>query len=170
MKRAVLFVFLISICMFAWQPTVAQTVKTAIPPAATAVLTQMEKEVIQAKRKAIESLDRILKETTKKGDLTSALAIKEELDRLRAEVASPASGNGAAILGRWTTMGCTIEFSPDGTVSLSDGTTGTWTARGTAIEAAFTNGITHHMERTADGYAGVYKRKGAAGGALQYRR
>lgn len=130
----------------------------------------MDKEVIQAKRKAIESLERILKETTKKGDLASALAIKEEIDRLRSEATTPASGNGAAILGRWKTMGCTIDFSPDGTVSLSDGTKGTWAARGTAIEAVFANGVTHHMERTADGYAGVYKMKGVAGGALQYTR
>lgn len=158
-------------CLFA--APAQEIAKQKIPPAAVGILTQLDKEVIQAKRKAIDSLERVLKETTKRGDLASALAVKQEIDRLSTELGALSAGRGESIdiVGRWKVLSWIIEFFPDGTASLSDGTKGTWTARGSVVEVNFpATEITHHMEKTATGYSGIYKSKGKVGGALSYVR
>lgn len=159
-----------------WQAAIAQQQQTnPMPPAAAGIVGQMDREILVAKKKAVEGLEKVLRDTTKKGDLAGAMAVKETLDRLNGELVAAAQNRGgrgnADILGRWQGQGWSLEFKSDGTVASSDaGVTGTWTTNGTAVEVTFSNGITHTVEKTADGWSGVFKSGGKPGGAVRYTR
>lgn len=139
-----------------------QSMKDTLPPAASGILTQMDKEIIASKKKAVEALDKVLKDTTKKGDLSAAIAVKQAIERLDNEikvmVSQKEGQKNADIVGIWKgTQGWTLKFLPDGTVMASDGNSGRWIAIGTSVEVRFADGVTHSMERTAKGYAGIIR-------------
>lgn len=153
----------------------AQQANAPMPPAAAGIVAQMDKEILASKKKAVDALERVLKETTKRGDLAGAMAVKQKVDRLKGDIAGtgPAKGDrgGSDIVGRWRGQGWTVEFLPDGSATCSEnGMTGTWVADGASVEVTFTNGITHSVTRTADGWTGVYKSGGKIGGNVNYTR
>lgn len=159
-----------------WRVAVAQQPSTPLPAAAASVLAQMDKEILVSKKKAVEALEKVLKDTTKKGDLAGAMAVKQALDRLNAEITAITQnkgGRGAAdILGRWQGQGqpWIVEYFPDGTLTCTEkGVIGTWVVNGASVMATFNNGVTHIMDRTPDGWAGVVK-KGDYSGAIRYIR
>lgn len=143
-----------------------------MPAGAQEVLERMDKDIVIAKTKAITALDKILKDTTKKGDLQGALAIKGVLDKLQAEIKQGARVGGASgFVGRWQGPAWKAECLPDGTIIVDNGTKGRWSESGTNVLVEFENGIRHELERTADGYAGVYKAAGAVSGSpVKYTR
>lgn len=180
MKRARIFWCWVVVCS-SWRIVIAQQQQqptNPMPAAAAGIVAQMDKEILASKKKATDALEKVLKDTTKKGDLAGAMAVKQTLDRLNAEIAAIAAnraGRGPAdIVGRWQGQGqqWIVEYLPDGKVTCTDagGLTGTWTVNGTAVEATFTNGVVHVMERTADGWQGSSKSSARAPMAVRYVR
>lgn len=161
--RLEIFVGCCTVVALSWPVASAQQqTATTMPPAATGILAQMDKEILVSKKKAVESLEKVLRDTTKKGDLAGAMTVKQTVDRLNAEIAALSTnkgGRGAAdILGRWQGQGhdWIVEYFPDGTVTSTDnGVTGKWVLNGAAVETKFSNGVTHTMERVAEGWAGL---------------
>lgn len=138
-----------------------QQAATTMPQAAAGILAQMDKEILVSKRKAAESLEKVLRDTTKKGDLAGAMAVKQSIDRLNSEIAALSGNKGGRgpvhILGRWQEQGrdFIVEYFLDGTVTSTDkGVTGKWALNGAAVEAKFSNGVIHTMERGPDGWVG----------------
>lgn len=140
-----------------------------MPPAAEEVLERMDKEVVIAKTKAVTALDKILKETTKKGDLQGAMAVKEAIDRLQGEIKS-GSGVAGGFVGRWKGPAWTAESFPDGTIKYSHGHTGRWKEVGTTVYIEVDNGEMHEIQRCAEGYSGVAKQGGKTYCAVLYAR
>lgn len=167
MKRLLAGACGLAVCL-PWQVTIAQQPpNNPLPPAAAGIVAQMDKEILIAKKKAAEGLEKVLRDTTKKGDLAGAMAVKQTVDRLNGEIGAIAQNKGgrggADIVGRWQGQGqpWVIEFFPDGTTKSSDpGVTGTWIANGLSVEATFNNGVIHTVERTTDGWAGSSKFNG----------
>lgn len=93
------------------------------------------------------------------------MAVQQAIDRLNADIATPAANKGGHgtgdIVGRWRepTYGYVVACLPNGTATTTDqnGYAGKWVANGAAVEATFDNGVTHNVERTADGWAGFSK-------------
>lgn len=167
MKRAHFFRCCVVGCSL-WQIAVAQQQPTnPMPAAAAGIVAQMDREILLSKKKAADALEKVLKDTTKKGDLAGAMAVKQTLDRLNAEITAIAAnrgGRGASeIVGRWRGEGqpWTVEFFPDGTVTSNEaGVTGRWVSSGASVEVTYSNGATHVIEKNADGWAGTSKHGG----------
>jgi hypothetical protein len=139
----------------------ADAPEAAMPPAAAGILAQMDKEIVLAKTKAVASLDKVLKDTTKKGDLAGAVAIKEQIDQLKAEAqtasgARPGGGrvNANAIVGSWHDGANNVDILPDGSCS-SSGKTARWRMDGNAVEMKWEFGQTYRLTLTPEGLVGV---------------
>lgn len=165
-----------AVACLSWPCAIAkQQQDNPMPAAAAGIVGQMDKEILVAKKKAVEGLEKVLRDTTKKGDLAGAMAVKQTVDRLKGEISAIGPNKGgrghADILGRWQGSGWSLEFFPNGTVTSPDKSlTGTWVMTGETVDVTFTNGISHSVERTADGWAGFYKQGGKTGGAVRYTR
>lgn len=151
--------------------------QNALPPAAAGILTQMDKEVAAAKAKAVVSLEKILKDTTKKGDLAGAVAVKEEIDQLQAELQmgqrqGPVRAGVQAIVGRWWYAGKTaIDFMPDGTIKTDNGLTGTWAKDGPTYVIQWSNGYKNRLSLSVDGLVGTQTTQAGDGEtAVRYTR
>lgn len=129
-----------------------------MPPAATAILTQMDKDVNIAKTKALVALEKVLKDTTKKGDLAGALAVKKKIEQLRTETQSGVNfvgrNAGNLIPGRWMQGTVLIEFYADGSVKAGE-LTGRWASDGSVVEVQWSNKRTYRLNADAEGLAGV---------------
>lgn len=171
MRPTFVWLALCALGCLATSASAQQPANNPIPPAAAEVLTRMDKEIVIAKTKAVTSLEKILRDTTKKGDLAGALAVKQAIDRLNGDVkaGARAGGGGGSIVGRWRGDGFTIEYFPDGTLRHSDGSRGTWIDNGGVVEARLNNGWAHIMEPQGDGYFGVTQ-KGENKAPLRYVR
>lgn len=149
---------------------VAKAQERALPTEATRILSRMNADIVVAKRKAATALDALLKETTKKGDLEGALAIKKELESL----AIPAGGTmkpAAAILGKWQADKFVLEFTADGkVVNQSNGDTGQWRETGNSIDVAWANGWRHQMRLMEGGFRGMFLGPKGETGPLDYSR
>jgi hypothetical protein len=126
-------------------PAAAEEAPVPLPPAATAILekfTRAEEKlaaehaqaVIAERTKAIDALGKVLKDTTRTGNLDAANAVKARIDALRAANAAemPTDLLGAArggadlaklIVGEWDMTkrngpSGTLKVSPDGTATL----------------------------------------------------
>lgn len=139
----------------------AEPAADAMPPAANAILSQMDKEISIAKTKALVALEKVLKDTTKKGDLAGALAVKKTIEQLQTETQGRGGGavtnrvNGNAIVGRWMQGGTIItEFFADGSVKQG-GLTGQWATDGSVVEVQWSNKRTYRLNADADGLIGV---------------
>lgn len=141
----------------------------SMPPAAGEVLERMDKEIVIAKTKAVASLDKILKETTKKGDLQGAMAVKEAIDRLQGEIKS-GSRTAADFVGRWKGPVWTAESFADGTIKYSNGHAGRWKEVGTTVYVEVDDGEVHEIKRCPEGYSGVAKKAGTVYCAVLYAR
>lgn len=137
----------------------AQAPQDPMPPAAIGILAQMDKDIAIARAKAVVGLEKVLKDTTKKGDLAGAVAVKETIDQLKAETkaaprANAARVNGNAIVGRWVGGGHPMELFPDGTGKWG-GATGRWKIESSTLTAEWTNGWDHRLTVNPDGLTGV---------------
>lgn len=139
-----------------------------MPPAATEVLARLDKDIAIAKAKAAASLDKILKDTTKKGDLVGAMAVKQALDELKKDTGPQGRGGQASIVGKWIGPSWSMEFLPDGTVRHGNGWRGTWIDNGTTVEVKLESGQTQSLRRTQSGYVGELK-DGAKTQDITYR-
>lgn len=74
---------------------VAQQPTGPMPAAGTGIIAQMDKEILVAKKKAVDGLEKVLRDTTKRGDLAGAMAVKQTIDPLNGEIAAITGGNGA---------------------------------------------------------------------------
>jgi len=147
------------ILAFVMAGTLAQVAQDPLPPAAIGIIQQMDKAVAIAKTKAIVALEKVLKDTTKKGDLAGAVAVKETIDQLKAEIqAAPRGGaaraNGNAIGGRWEGAGLSMELFPDGTGKWGSAI-GHWKMEGNTVTAEWNNGWDHRLTVTSEGLTGV---------------
>lgn len=153
-------IVVVIVAVVSWMPPHAYSADTPLPPAAAGILAQMDREIIAAKTKAIVSLEKILKETTKKGDLARAVAIKEATDQLKAEIQTITTPTGtrsntAAVVGRWRWRDFVYEFRPDFTVKHTGGVAGTWQLAGRTVEVAWENGYKYRLAITPDGLVGI---------------
>lgn len=113
--------------------------KNRLPSQATEALEKMEKEINEAKAKAVCTLDRVLVSIMKTGDLGSANKVKEEIEKIKSTLAL--SKEEKWYIGKWKSVypvgliwSCSI--NEDGTVSRTDakGTmTGTWKLENNSI-------------------------------------
>lgn len=128
-----------------------------MPPAAAEILSRMDKEITIARVKAAKDLDRVLKETTKKGDLAGAMAVKEAMDGLKASVSNPSGPANAGLVGRWQTQSGMFEFHADGTASVpAMNLTGTWSFNGRIFLVKLSNATQYEMQLTASGAEGLW--------------
>lgn len=139
--------------------TLAQVAQNSMPPAAVGILAQMDKDVAIVKTKAVVALEKVLKDTTKKGDLAGAVAVKEAIDQLKAETQAAPRGGAAranvnAIVGRWVGAGHPMELFPDGTGKWG-GATGRWKIESNTVTAEWTNGWDHRLTVNPEGLTGV---------------
>lgn len=148
----------------------AEPQEPAMPPAATAILGQMDKEIAATKMKAIVSLDKVLKDTTKKGDLAGAVAVKEVIDQLRAETQPVQNGrpgggrmDGRSLVGTWSDGYNNVILSADGSCT-SVGRKAQWKVNGNTVELKWDFGQTYRLAATPEGLVGV--RLDAAGKEL----
>lgn len=144
----------------AWMTTVAHSAETPVPPAAAGIIAQMDREIATAKAKAVTSLDKVLKETTKKGDLAGAMAVKEVIDQLKAETgavttAAGVGGNAPTVVGRWRWKELVYDFRPDASVKQSAGVAGKWQLNGKNLEVTWDNGYKYRLSMTSDGWVGI---------------
>jgi hypothetical protein len=114
-----------------------------LPPTASAILLRMENEIAASKLRAIVGLEKVLKDTTKKGDLGAAVAIKAEIDRLKAETEAAKSRDRISFVGTWRAndSATTFEVFPDGRVVNQGGVKGRWTASASQVEIHWENGL-----------------------------
>jgi hypothetical protein len=114
-----------------------------LPPAADAILLRMENEIAASKLRAVVALEKVLKDTTKKGDLEAAVAIKAEIDRLKAEADAAKSGDGVRFVGKWKAndSATTFDAYPDGRLLNQGGVKGRWAIDGGLIQIQWENGM-----------------------------
>lgn len=141
-----------------------------VPPAAQEVLERMDKEIAIAKTKAMTSLEKILKDTTKKGDLQGALAVKAAMEKLQLEARVVPAGAATQFVGRWSGPGWTAESFPDGTIVYSNGVKGRWRESGRTVRLELDNTDIQELSRTDEGYLGVHMGGAGAGTQVIYRR
>lgn len=144
----------------AGRQTIAQPPEHALPAAASGILVQMDKEIVSSKTKAITALDKVMKDTTKKGDLAGAVAVKETMEQLKREIQAGArqpSGRARpnSFIGRWTDGKQVCEIFDDGTSRHSNGAAGSWQAEGQSIELKWSNGYVFKLKASPDGLVGV---------------
>jgi len=140
-----------------------------MPPAAMEILSRMEKELAIARTKAIRDLDKVLKETTKKGDLAGAMKVKEAMDALQSEITS--GGPAMQLVGRWQpSVGGVIELLPDGSAKSNGGSIGNWRTNGNAMQLEWTTGTRYELQATGNGLAGTRIDKSGACSAASWQR
>jgi hypothetical protein len=150
-----------------------QSQDTALPLAAAAIVLQMEKDIAATKAKTVVALDKVLKDTTKKGDLAGAVAINEVIEQLRAESLigqQRATGRANAMAGRWAAGSVSFDFMPDGSASSSSGLRGAWQYDGKTLLVKWTNGYTYRLTATPDGLVGVQINQGGTESAFRLTR
>lgn len=151
--------------------TVAFSAEAAMPPAAAGILAQMDKEIDVARTKAALALEKVLKDTTKKGDLAGAMAVKEAIDQIKTEC-SPVrvASNAAAVVGRWRGGAWIFDFRPDFTAKQSDGVEGKWQLNGKTVDVSWDNGYKYRLSVTAEGLVGVQIAPNGSESPFQLRR
>lgn len=138
----------------------ADAPEAPMPPAANAILTQMDREIVAAKQKAITLLDKVLKDTTKKGDLAAAMEVKEAIDQLKADVQPVGNRSGGArvpttaIVGTWSDGHNNVEFMADGSCT-SAGKGARWQVNGKAVEIKWSYGYTYNLTMSPEGLVGT---------------
>jgi hypothetical protein len=140
----------------------AEPPESTLPPAAAGILSQMDREVVAAKTKAVVALDKVLKDTTKKGDLAGAVAVKEVIDQLKADTQAAAGrktrvGRAGAreIVGRWTDSHNNVDILADGTCS-SIGLKGRWQMDGNVVEILWDHKHSYRLNVTPEGLVGTH--------------
>jgi len=113
-----------------------------LPFSAETALSKMDMEIERAKATAVTALKKSLDEETKKGNLQAALAIQRKIDAL----------NPAYFLGKWYQSGKYMyELKADGSISVSDGNKGKWTATKSTLTCVFPNGSAQFTLPAKDG-------------------
>lgn len=145
-----------------WVMSISHAAETPVPSAAAGILAQMNKEIVAAKNKAVVSLEKVLKESTKKGDLAGAIKVKEAIDQLKAEIqtvarSAPGAGNAAAVVGRWRFGDLICEFRPDFSAKQSQGVAGKWQVSGRNLEVTWDNGFKYRLAIAPDGLFGIQR-------------
>jgi hypothetical protein len=131
-----------------------------MPPAAQEILSRMDKELAATHTKAIRDLEKVLKETTKKGDLAGAMTVKQEIDRLQREIVP--SGTAQQLVGRWqVSSGSSVELLTNGIAKSQGGVAGQWSFDGGVLLLQFSSGTRYQLRPTAEGMVGI--RTGSTG-------
>jgi hypothetical protein len=150
---------------------------SAMPPAAAGILLQMDKEIAASKAKAATALDKVLRDTTKRGDLAGAVAVKETIDQLRADAQGDSRtrsgvmrGNANSIVGTWSDGHNTLEFLADGSCS-SAGQKASWQLEGNAVTMKWSFGYSYRLAMKPEGLVGTkFDAKGQDAGPIRLTR
>ena len=113
-----------------------QSVEPTIPPKAQAEIDASNRAVIEVKQNLVKKLAPILAETTKKGDLEGAVALKKYMDSVQEDLKSQTGdllGNTVQVDGKWKTSRGYTAIIKDGKIAYSDGNYGDATVSGTKI-------------------------------------
>jgi hypothetical protein len=143
-----------------------------LPPPAEAIITRMEAEIAASKLRAVTSLEKVLRDTTKKGDLEAAVAIKAEMERLKAEADSAKAGAATSFVGKWKASDSAITFDayPDGRVVNEGGVNGRWSVDGALIEVQWGNGVRVVLRPSGTGFVGERTMANGSTTAVMYSR
>jgi hypothetical protein len=140
-----------------------------MPPAAMEILSRMEKELAIARTKAIRDLDKVLKETTKKGDLAGAMKVKEAMDALQSEITS--GGPAMQLVGRWQpSVGSEVDLFANGSAKSSAGSAGKWSFGGGVIFMEFSSGTRYELRPSSEGMTGQRIEKTGERSASSWKR
>lgn len=176
-KKLLLVVSFLASTLLRAHYSLAQQPEDPMPPAATAVLNQFEKDVDIARTKAIVALEKVLKDTTKKGDLAGAMAVKEAVDQLKADARGRVAGKPVAnrvgrnaFVGRWMEGQNPADLQADGTVIGSAGLTGQWTWDGRTVEITWSNGIIYRLQVELDDLVGAVITAGKESSRMRWTR
>ena len=90
-----------------------------LPPPALKVCTEMEKAIVKIQREAIQDLEKVKRDVTKRGDLESANAVDVKIKELQEEIEIRVSGERYyppdPVVGNWIAADVQFAFYRDGT-------------------------------------------------------
>lgn len=112
------------------------SVESPLPPKAQTEIDASNKAVVEVKQNLLKKLTPILAETTKKGDLEGAVALKKYMDAVQEDVKAQTGdllGNPVQVDGKWRTSRGYIAIVKDGKIAYSDGNYGEATVKGNRI-------------------------------------
>jgi len=141
-----ILIFLAVLTTFCHQPNHVFSQETGqVPAAAVNALRDMDKQIVAAEKKALKVLNKQMKESTKKGELTVATAIQKKIEQITQDMQYRISGVAYVsvdpIVGRWQVGKTFFEFSPNGTFKTQhDNMAGTWERRQNKVQITSTAG------------------------------
>ncbi len=140
-------------------PADAQKVVDAQTKATAAAKAVYDDAVSKATVDAVSKLEKVVKETTKKGDLAGALAAQKVLDELKATLVPDLLGTSSTpvdlakeIIGKWQISaakhsGTPIVFEAGGVANWGGRMTGTWNGDANTVKVTWSNQVIYTITK-----------------------